>query len=290
MQDNLDYEKAIEIADNVYWIGFIDRESGLHCNPYMVVDGDEAVVIDGGSRPHFPVVMKKILQAGVHPSSIIALIYQHYDPDLCGSVSNFEDIIDSPDLMIISNPENNMFIRHYSVSSKLYAANGFPGGFKFKSGRSLKFYSTPYAHSPGSFVTFDEKTGVLFTSDLYGSYGSNWDLFLKLNDNCPECTDLINCRQGRDYCPIPDILTFHQTIMTSNRALRFALEEIVRIPFRNIAPQHGSIITSLKDIHEVTRRLAGLDRVGIDRLIDDRPFEDMGDISPLTERIRSNES
>ena len=290
MSRDLNYEKEIKIVDGVYWVGFMDRESGLHCNPYLVVDGDEAVLIDGGSRPHFPIVMKKILQTGIQPSSIVALIYQHYDPDLCGSISNLEDIIDRPDLMIISNPENNMFIRHYSITSKLYATDYFHGGFKFKSGRSLRFFNTPYAHAAGSFVTLDEKTGVLFTSDLYGSYSAKWDLFLELTADCRRCRDFNRCPQGRSYCPLPDILRFHRMIMTSNAALRYALEEIAYIPFRMIAPQHGSVITRLEDICEVTRRLNALDRVGIDRIISNRPAGAPGDISPLTARIKSNES
>ena len=58
---NTEYERAIEIADGVYWIGFNDPQSGLHCNPYLVIDNHEAVVIDGGSRPDFATVMMKIL-------------------------------------------------------------------------------------------------------------------------------------------------------------------------------------------------------------------------------------
>ncbi|MBU0972000.1 MAG: MBL fold metallo-hydrolase, partial [Proteobacteria bacterium] len=98
----LDYSRAIEIAQGVFWVGYSDTLSGLHCNPYIIIDNDEAVVIDGGSRPDFPTVMMKILQTGIDPSRIKALIYQHYDPDLCGSIPNYEDIISRADLKIIS--------------------------------------------------------------------------------------------------------------------------------------------------------------------------------------------
>ena len=114
-----DYENPIEIAEGVYWIGFYDRQSGLHCNPYLIVDNDEALVIDGGSRPDFPTVMMKILQTGIAPGSIGTMVYQHYDPDLCGSIPNFEGIIKRRDLKILSASDNLMFIRHYSVSSRL---------------------------------------------------------------------------------------------------------------------------------------------------------------------------
>jgi flavorubredoxin len=129
----VDYERAVEIAKGVFWVGFYDSHFGLHCNPYLIVDRDEAVVIDGGSRPDFPTVMMKILQAGILPSQIRALVYQHYDPDLCGSVPNFEDIIGREDLKIISAAANNMFIRHYAAMAKLLALENIGSQFVFSS-------------------------------------------------------------------------------------------------------------------------------------------------------------
>jgi flavorubredoxin len=208
--DESDYENVVKVTDGVYWIGFYDIRSGLHCNPYLVVDGEESVVIDGGSRPDFPSVMLKILQTGFDPTSIKALIYQHYDPDLCGSVPNFEDIIDNPDLKIISHKENNMFIRHYGVSSRLYSHDNLGKRFIFSSGRVLEFINTPYSHSAGSFVTFDHKNGVMFTSDLFGSYGARWRLFLNLKAECRQCKTYKDCHLGEVYCPIPDIQRFHK--------------------------------------------------------------------------------
>ena len=88
---SLDFTRPITIAEGVHWVGFYDRDAGLHCNPYLVVDGGEAVLIDGGSLPDFPVVLTKILQTGIHPGAIRALVYQHIDPDLCGSMARFEE-------------------------------------------------------------------------------------------------------------------------------------------------------------------------------------------------------
>jgi flavorubredoxin len=262
-----DYNSAVSIAEGIYWIGFHDAPSGLHCNPYLIVDGNEAVVIDGGSRPDFPTVMMKILETGIPASSINALIYQHYDPDLCGSVAHFEDIIDRSDLKIISHKENNMFIRHYAISSRLISHDALGGEFVFSSGRKLRFINTPYSHSAGSFVTFDTRTRVLFTSDLFGSYGAKWNLFLSLSPECHACTDLTRCIRGEAYCPIPDILRFHQQIMTSEKALHYALRIIGEIPAEMIAPQHGSVLSNPRDIHAISHRLMSLKGVGIDRIL-----------------------
>ena len=93
----LDYSNYVAIDEGIFWVGYQDSKLGLHSNPYLIVEGDEAVLIDGGSRPDFSTVMLKIMQVGIKPDMIKALIYHHYDPDLCGSISHFEKIIDDKD-------------------------------------------------------------------------------------------------------------------------------------------------------------------------------------------------
>lgn len=264
---SLDYARPVEIADGVFWVGFFDRQSGLHCNPYLIVDGDEAVVIDGGSRPDFPTVMMKILQTGISPKKIKALIYQHYDPDLCGSIPNFEDMINRQDLQLISAMENFMFIRHYAAHSQLYSIRKNEYKFSFSSGRTLKFIPTPYSHSLGSFVSFDTVSKVLFTSDLFGSEAKEWDLFLNLEKHCMECVSVENCPKNSQNCPIRDIEAFHKLIMPSEKALKFALNSLLEAPFKMIAPQHGSILSDKKVINYILKRITSLKDIGIDGII-----------------------
>ncbi|BCS97390.1 MBL fold metallo-hydrolase [Desulfoluna limicola] len=264
---NLNYENPIKIAEGIYWVGFCDEESGLHCNPYLIVDGDEAVVIDGGSRPDFPTVMTKILKTGTDPSDIRALIYHHYDPDLCGSVSDYEDIIERDDLRIMSTLENNFFIRHYGPSSALVDIAEYNDRFTFSSGRTLAFIRTPYAHSAGSFITYDELSGVVFTSDLFGSYGREWELFIIFDDLCKNCTPSDPCPHDKPYCPMDDILTFHKMIMPSGKALRHAAKQILGTPAGMAAPQHGSVIPVEGDFRTIGSRLLSLADVGIDRIV-----------------------
>jgi flavorubredoxin len=283
------YNRPVEIASGVFWVGFFDPNSGLHCNPYLIVEGDEAIVIDGGSRPEFATVMMKILQTGIAPSSIKALIYQHYDPDLCASLPNFEDLIDRSDLVTISDQENNIFIRHYSVTSQLLSLEAVDFRFVFSSGRTLRFIPTPYAHSPGSFATFDSTSGVLCTSDLFGSYGRQWDLYLQLGPECRQCLSYERCPKRRPLCPLPDILAFHMKLMPSRAALRHALEQLSRVPFSLLAPQHGSVIRDPEDIILLFERLATLDNVGIERITGNRDVFEI-DLNHLRARSEKAES
>ena len=77
---DLDLEKSpVEISEGIYWVGYTDDNAGLHCNPYLIIENDEAVLIDGGNRDDFSTVMLKILRTGLDPCRISRLIYQHYD-------------------------------------------------------------------------------------------------------------------------------------------------------------------------------------------------------------------
>jgi len=285
---NLDYSRPIKLAEEVYWVGFHDSQTESPTNPYLIVDGSEAVVLDGGSRSAFPNVMMKILQTGIAPSSIVALIYQNYDPRLCGSMPHLESIIDRQDLKVISDRANHMFIQHYSVAASFLSLQDVGYEFRFSSGRTLRFVKTPYAHTAGSFITFDEKTGILFTSDLFSGYASDKDLFLHLGQQCRNCRepgDMERCPAGRGLCPIDGILSFHREIMTSERALKLALEEMAAIPFTIIAPQHGGIIHEPQDVIHVCERLATLRGVGIDGISGDRAFAELGNITPIINRL-----
>ena len=256
----------VAIGDGVYWVGYYDAAAALHCNPYLICDGGEAVLIDGGNRPDFSTVMTRVLQAGIAPENITHLIYQHYDPDLCSSIPHLEYLINSPGLRILSHRENNIFIKYYGGTAPRLCVEEQKLSFRFSSGRELRFLLTPYAHSAGSFVTYDVRTGILFSSDLFGAYDRNWTLFTDLPDRCCACThDIAACHHDGGVCPLWGVRRFHEQVMTSTKALRRALREIKTLPLRMIAPQHGSILRRPEDIAKFFTLLEGLERVGIDR-------------------------
>lgn len=271
--EKLNYDGPIEIDSGIFWIGFADDNAGLHCNPYLIVDGDEAVLIDGGSRDDFSTVMMKILQTGTDPNVISKLIYQHYDPDLCGSIPHFEGLIKNKDLKIISHRENNIFIKYYSSRKPKECIETIGMQYVFESGRTLKFIRTPYAHSPGSFMTFDESTKTLFSSDLFGSYDRIWDLFLELEDRCNGCKPSRTCQHNDMPCPMSGILDFHQRIMTSRTALTYALDQIAEAKPLIVAPQHGSVVRGTRSIQTVLAHLRALEDVGIDSFLKEHAYE-----------------
>ena len=267
-KQELDYNNYVEIADGVYWVGFVDESAGLHCNPYLIEDNGEAVLIDGGSRNDFDTVMLKIMRTGTDPRNIKRLIYQHYDPDLCGNIPHMEALIDNKNLKILSHKENNIFINYYSTKSPKECIEDLGYEFNFASGRKLIFIRIPYSHSCGSFVTYDTKTKALFSSDLFGSNDANWDLFTVILEKCGYCEPENVCSVTEKPCQITGILDFHKRVMTSTKALRYALKQIEGLDISVIAPQHGGILNTPDSRQVVINRLKKLTEVGIDQFLE----------------------
>ena len=92
---------------------------------------------------------------------------------------------------------------------------------------------------------------------------------MELKPECIECVNLVECPKSLPNCPINDILDFHMKIMPSRKALMYALEKILEIPFEKIAPQHGSIVKDKKALKFLFKLLTSLKDVGIDGIADD---------------------
>ena len=97
-----DYSNNVAITREIYWVGFYDEEAHLHCNPYLLIDEQDVVLFDPGSIPHFPIVMRKVIDL-VKPSDISLIVACHQDPDVCGNLAVMEDVIGRPDLKIAAH-------------------------------------------------------------------------------------------------------------------------------------------------------------------------------------------
>jgi len=233
----MDYNKPIEIAPGFFWIGVYDEEAGFHCNPYLLVDGDEAVLFDPGTRPHFRAIVRKILEV-VNPLRITRIVLHHQDPDLCAAVPDLEPLC-SPDLTLVSAWRAGVLISYYGVRSPFYYVDRNNYRLTLRSGRLLTFIPTPFCHCPGSIVTYDEKTELLLSSDLFGAFSYDWSLYA-----------------GEYY--MEAMKAFHEPYMPSPEILRRAVQRIERRRISTIAPQHGSILRGAQ-VGEALQVLKNLD-------------------------------
>ena len=217
------YSKPVEVAQGIYWVGFHDPEELFHCNPYLLVDGQEAILFDPGGVPDYSMVAEKVF-AIVKPDQISHVVLHHQDPDICACLPLLEQVIDHGKLKIITHSMTSILIRYYGIKSEFFLVDKNAYTLRLKSGRVLRFLLTPFCHFPAAIVTYDEQEKILFSSDLFGAISSDWSLF---------------ARQGYEK----QMQTFHAGYMASTRHLSAVMQTLARLDIEMILPQHGSIIS-----------------------------------------------
>jgi len=219
----MDFSKPIEIAPDVYWIGYVIPDDPFQCHVYLIKNGSESILIDPGSMITFPVVLEKLTSL-VELKDIKYIIMHHQDPDIVGCYSTFEKIMPKGERYIVTHWRTEMLLKHYMWDTPFYLIDQH--NWKLKAGkRELEFVFTPYAHFPGAFCTYDKKTGILFSSDLFGGLTDEFSLFAKDVDDYFEAAK-----------------PFHKHYMPSREVLHHALKQVQKKRPLMIAPQHGSII------------------------------------------------
>ncbi len=235
---SIDKDKAIEIADRIWWVGSYLPEESFQCHVYLIEQGDNSVLLDPGSNITFSDTLKKI--ETVTPfTNIRYFICHHQDPDITSSLTTIDNMITREDAYIVSHWRAEALIKHYDLKTPFWLIE--ENNWKLDlGGRLLNFIFTPYLHFPGAFCTFDNESGVLFSSDLFGGFTEDFQLY------------------ANDEGYFESLRPFHEHYMPSRELLQYSLNKIQEYPVNLIAPQHGSIIEKWL-IGTMIEKLTGLE-------------------------------
>jgi diguanylate cyclase (GGDEF)-like protein len=216
------------------WVGVGDIESNLQCNPYLLVEGDEAVLFDPGS-------VLDVERVAANVASIVPLdkvkyvVLHHQDPDLASAVPRLEAL--GMHFTIVTHWRTWSLVRFYGVTSPAYMLDEHGFSLTLATGRSLQFIPTPYLHFPGAVATYDKKAKFLLSSDLFGAFQPSWSLYA--DENYME-----------------GMKAFHEHYMPSHEILKPVMETFSCLELSAILPQHGSII--IKNIPDHIEALKAL--------------------------------
>ena len=226
---------SVELKEGIYWVGDSDPNENLNCNPYLLIEGDEGVLFDPGSVLDFECVYKNVTSL-IPLEKIKYVVLHHQDPDFCSSVTLFEE--KGSNFKIITHWRTQMLLKYYGIKSEYYIVNQNKFQLTLETGRQLNFIPTPYLHFPGAITSYDSKSKVLFSSDLFGAISHDWNLY---------------AQEGY----IEKMKAFHEHYMPSNDILRPVMELFLGMDISMIAPQHGSVING--DIKKHIRVLRDLE-------------------------------
>jgi len=233
-----DLDHAVQIAERVWWVGHHLADESSQCHVYLIEQGDQSVLLDPGSRLTFGHTLGKIEE--VVPFSHIRWFICHQPgPDITASLPLIDSMVTREDARIVCHRRAEALIKHYAIHIPFQLIEEQQWKLQLPE-RLLDFVFTPYARFSGAFCTFDNQSGVLFSSDLFGGFSDGISLF------------------AQDESYFDSIRACHEHYIPSRDVLENALARIEQHPVRTIAPQHGSIIPQ-QLVGYIIGKLKGLD-------------------------------
>ncbi len=230
------HREAVEIADDVYWIGALDptlrtfdiilsTANGTTYNSYLI-KGSEGVAIIDTVKENFSSEFFARLESEVSYDQIKVIVLNHLEPDHTGAL---------PELMRRA-PQAQLYISQRATSMLKALLKPNTDTFEYTTvntndtvslgDRSLRFLHTPYLHWPDTQCTYLEEENILFSGDVFGCHYCDKRLF---NDRVGDF------RFSFDYYYAHIMRPFKKHVMD-------ALKLIEPLKIRQIAPTHGPIL------------------------------------------------
>lgn len=207
----LDTSRAIELAPRIWWVGALLPGDQFQCHVYLVEQGDQSVLIDPGSALTAADVVRKVDDV-VGVRNVRWLVCSHTDPDIIAAMPMLVAHGLHPEAAIVTHWRDRALIRHFGVDLPYWLVEEHDWRIQLED-RALRFLFTPYAHFAGAFCTFDETSGTLFSSDLFGGFADDHTLFAT----------------SMDY--FEQMRAFHEHYMPSGEILAHASRRSVAFPY-----------------------------------------------------------
>lgn len=229
-------KKAIEIKQDIYWVGVHDFQlrqfhgslfpvrEGASYNAYLIVD-DQITLIDTVEKEFTPILLERV-RSIIGDRPIDNIIVLHGEPD---HSSGFLDVKKA-------YPNANAYCSNAAVTSMMeqYFQNHNYQRVKTNdtlcTGKyTLSFIEMPMIHWPDNMMTYVKEAEVLFSSDAFGQHVVTYQIF----DDSHDLSYLIS--QAKDY--------YANIVMPYGKQVEAKLNAVTQmnLPLTHIAPSHGVI-------------------------------------------------
>ncbi len=217
-----DDRKAHRITDTIWWAGVVDPENNRSQNTWLILDNNEAILINPGSRDdktHRQIKQKTA--SIIELSRLTHMVVLHNHPDCCAAIPLFEHAADR-NVRIYAPSAEQSAIKSYGCKAPVIGLDS-GDSIILSSGRTLDFATTPELPDQASGLLFDSATATLFCGNLFSFAEGPWNLFATAGG-----WDTLNGRANN--------------VSGSRKAFLHALNKIERLSPERICPQQGSII------------------------------------------------
>ncbi|MEJ5349669.1 MAG: FprA family A-type flavoprotein [Desulfosoma sp.] len=223
------------VARDIYWVGVNDRETdlfealwplpyGVSYNAYLIVD--EKIALIDAVKGHFLAEhLHKIRDLLPSGRTLDYLVINHMEPDHTGAIDILRSVF--PQMTVVGNKKTLDMLQAFygSANTCLQVGNG---DILDLGTHKLQFHLTPMVHWPETMMTFDTTTGVLFSGDAFGGFGTvDQGLFDDEVD-----LELMKGEMLRYFTNI--VARYGQMVLK-------AIDKLEALPLTVVAPTHGTV-------------------------------------------------
>ncbi len=170
--------QKVNLAENIYYLGFNDRRThlfeniwpiphGISYNSYLLVD-DKIALVDTVERSFIDEYLDNIEEMiGERP--VDYLIINHMEPDHSGALKAL--VQKYPNIILVGNKKTFAFVESFYMTPENVLI--VHDGYVLDLGKlKIQFQTIPMVHWPETMVAFEETNKILFSGDAFGSYGT----------------------------------------------------------------------------------------------------------------------
>jgi len=241
--------KAVEIADNVYWVGAVDWDirnfhgyltsRGTTYNAFLIL-ADKVTLIDTVKPEFFDQMMERI-RSVIDPSRIDYVVSNHSEMDHSGSLPQSIKAM-APVEVFASKMGAKALTNHFHMDHKI---NVVSDGQTLDLGdMKMTFIETRMCHWPDSMVTYLHERQLLFSQDIFGMHLAGDERFADELDN-----KTLDHEAAKYFANI--LLHLCPFVTKAMKKLKDR-----QLPLSMVAPDHGPIWRGEADIDRIMNNYA----------------------------------
>ncbi len=235
---------ALQIADNVYWVGAIDWDvrnfhgyltgRGTTYNAYLVLD-EKITLIDTVKAPFLDEMIARVASV-IDPVTVDYLVSNHAEMDHSGGIPRACGMLD-PEQVFASKMGKKALSEHFRPGRDITVVGD--GETLDLGGGKLSFAETRMCHWPDSMVAYLHGAEILFSQDAFGMHLASSERFADQVDR-----PVIEYEAAKYYANI---------LMPLANPVSRALEKLTALglPLTMVAPDHGPIWRRSGDIRYI---------------------------------------
>ncbi|MBQ8080893.1 MAG: FprA family A-type flavoprotein [Clostridia bacterium] len=169
-----------KVTDDILYLGADDNRlalfenvyplpNGVTYNSYLVLD-EQTVLMDTVDRAAGDIFFRS-LKEGLNGRALDYVVVHHMEPDHAGTLNDLLALY--PDAKVVMTKKAQAMFGQFfdaDISARVIPA---AEGSTLSTGRhTFTFLTAPMVHWPEVMVSFDSESGILFSADAFGTFGS----------------------------------------------------------------------------------------------------------------------